>query len=794
MKTVAVALALASVCLAAPVVAQEKSLQQANDYYQKPLDELLSIETPAKAEVGSRAGAREALESEVPIDVITAAQLESSGYTELGKALMKLIPGFNSPRPTGHDGTDHSPPFMLRGLNPDQVLVLVNGKRLHQSSLLNVNISVGRGTSGVDINTIPLRSIERIEVLRDGAAAQYGSDAIAGIINIILKGYGHESQASVSFGRTTQGDGAVRQADVFYVVPLKNDGFVNLTAEVRDRDRTNRAGPDSRLGNAINHLIGETDAKDGQFAVNAEVPVDALTLYAHGLLDKRNSSAGALYRLPTDVRNNPALYPNGFLPMIEPQISDYSLSAGVRGVSAADVRWDVSLTHGRNDYHFYVSNTHNDSLGNSSPTAFDSGATGYTQSILNLDLAKKVGALNLAGGAEIRHENYQISRGELASYVLGTASTIAGAQGFPGFMPENEVDASRSNKALYVDARYDVSRTLSLEGAARSESYSDFGSTLDKKLALAYRPHEDVLLRASTSTGFRAPSLSQAYYTSTVSTLSSSDATFRQAGTFAVNHPVSIALGAQALRPEKSKHQTVGFVYQPTSDFSVSADYFSADIADRIMLTGNIIDSVSPQVKAILKQYGVQSARYFTNAIATETRGLDIRLNYKHIFENRSKLKVVASYHRDSTSIVDVYPLASILGKQTTTAVLSDTTQSFIETAQPADGYKVWTQYEVGAWRSTLNLNRVGSYYYFNGSRFGAKLTTDLDVALQLSKKVEVAVGGNNVFNVLPDKFPNSSSTSGNLFTSGNGIIQYPPISPYGYNGAFFYVRLKLDL
>jgi len=186
----------------------------------------------------------------------------------------------------------------------------------------------------------------------------------------------------------------------------------------------------------------------------------------------------------------------------------------------------------------------------------------------------------------------------------------------------------------------------------------------------------------------------------------------------------------------------------------------------------------------------VQSARYFTNAIATETQGLDIRLNYKHTFKDHSKLKMVASYHRDRTKISNVYPLASILGSQTTAAVLNDTTQSFIETAQPADGYKLWTQYEAGAWRSTLNLNRVGSYYYVNGSRFGAKLTTDLDVALQLSKNLEIAVGGNNVFNVLPDKFPDTS----NLFVSGNGIIQYAPISPYGYNGAFFYVRLTFKL
>jgi iron complex outermembrane receptor protein len=782
------AITLLALLTSASVAAQDKALLEANRFYEKSLGELLEVETPAKADVGSRAGARDALESEVPVDVITAAQLESSGFTELSKALMKLIPGFNSPRPTGHDGTDHAPPFMLRGLNPDQVLVLINGKRLHQSSLLNVNISLGRGTSGVDINTIPLRSIERIEVLRDGAAAQYGSDAIAGIINIILKGYGHESRVTASYGKTAEGDGIVRQADMFYSVPLKNDGFINLTAEARDRDRTNRAGPDSRFGNRIDHLIGETEAQDAQFAVNAEVPVETLTYYAHGVIDRRNSSAGALYRLAADARNNPVLYPNGFLPMIEPKINDYSFSAGLRGVSTNDVRWDVSLTHGSNDYHFYVTNTHNDSLGNSSPTSFDSGATTYTQDILNLDLVKKLGALNLAGGAEVRYENYQISRGEEASYMTGTASTIAGAQGFPGFRPENEVDATRSNRALYLDARYDVSRVLSVEGAARYENYSDFGSTLDKKLALAYRPHEDVLLRASASTGFRAPSLSQAYYTATVSTLSSTEQLFRQAGIFAVNHPISVALGSQPLRPEKSQHQTVGVVYQPTSDFSASADFFAADITDRIMQTGTIVDTVSPLVKAILKQYGVQSARYFTNAIATETQGLDIRLNYKHSFENHGKLKVVASYHRDRTKITDFYPLSSILGNQTQAAVLSTSNRSLIESAQPADGYKLWTQYEIGQWRNTLNLNRVGSYYYQSGEFFSAKLTTDLDLAWQASKTVELAVGGNNIFDVLPDKFPVTT----NLFTSGNGIIQYPPISPFGYNGAFYYIRASV--
>lgn len=780
--------AIAILLASPPLLAQDKSLREANDYYQKPLEELIRIETSAKAEVGSRSGARDALEAEVPIDVITSAQLESSGYTELGKVLTKLIPGFNFPRPTVTDGTDHAPPFTLRGLNPDQVLVLVNGKRHHQSSLLNINGTVGRGTSGVDINTIPLRAIDRIEVLRDGAAAQYGSDAIAGIINIILKGYGQDSRVTTTYGGTTQGDGIMRQADLFYSIPLKNDGFINITTEARDRGPSNRAGGDSRDNYRINHLIGDADTQDGLFAFNAELPGDILTFYGHGTLDRRHSRAGALYRLPNDVRNNPVLYPNGFLPLIEPKIADNSLSMGAKGVTSGDVSWDLSYTHGHNDFHFYVANSHNDSLGNNSPTTFDSGATAYSQDVLNLDLMKKLGDLVLAGGAEYRREGYRIRRGDEASYTLGSASNIAGAQGFPGFQPENEVDANRANRALYVDAKYDFFRALTLEGAARYENYSDFGGNLDKKVALAYRPHEDFLIRTSSSTGFRAPSLSQSYYTATVSAQYDTDRII-QAGTFGVYHPVSIALGAQPLKPEKSTHHALGVVYQPNRDFSLSADYFDTAIDDRIMITGNISQSISDEVKAILDRYGVQYARYFTNAVATRTHGFDLRLNFKRNLDTSSKIKIVASYHRDRTRITEIYPLASILGEQTQAAVINDSTRAWIETVQPSDAFKLWSQYETGKYRTTLNLNRFGSYSY-TSTTFGAKWTTDLDLAYQLSKHVEIAIGGENIFDAMPDKW----GITGQAFTSGNGVMQYPQTTPFGYNGAYYYVRLNLKI
>lgn len=782
------AVIFAALLASSPLLAQDKSLREANDYYHKPLGELLRIEFSPTAEVGSRSGGRDALEAEVPIDVITSAQLESSGYTELGKVLAKLLPGFNFPRSSVTDGTDHAPPFTLRGLSPDQVLVLINGKRQHQSSLLNINGSVGRGSSGVDINTIPLRAIERIEVLRDGAAAQYGSDAIAGIVNIILKGYGYDSRVTTTYGRTKQGDGIVGQADLFYSSLLKNDGFFNVTAEARDRGPSNRAGGDSRDNYRINHLIGDADTQDGLLAFNAELPGDDLIFYGHGTFDRRRSSAGALYRLANDARNNTALYPNGFLPLIEPRINDHSASVGAKGVSSANIRWDLSYTHGYNDFHFYVANSLNNSLGNASPTSFDSGATSYSQDVLNLDLEKQIGKLNLAGGAEYRQEGYQIKRGDEASYTLGSASNIAGAQGFPGFQPQNEVDAKRDNRAFYIDAKYDFSRVLTIEGAARYENYSDFGDNLDKKLVLAYRPHEDFLMRASSSTGFRAPSLSQSYYTATVSAQYATDRII-QAGTFGVYHPVAIALGAQPLKPETSTHHAFGVVYQPTSDFSLSADYFDTAIDDRIMITGNVSQTVSNQVKAILEQYGVQYARYFTNAIATRTQGVDLRLNFKHNFEHDGKIKTVLSYHYDRTKITDIYPLASILGNQTQTAVINDATRAWIESVQPRDTFKMWTQYETGKYRTTLNLNRSGSYSYV-GNNFGPKWTADLDLAFHLSKNIEIAVGGENIFDTMPDKW----GITGQAFTSGNGVMQYPQSTPFGYNGAFYYIRLNVKI
>ncbi len=774
--------------------AADKAVQESNDYYRRPLDQLLQVETQAKAVVGSRGGDRNALDAEVPIDVITSAQMQATGQVGLMRALAVLIPGFNAPQPSIADGTDHAPPFTLRGLNPDQVLVLINGKRLHQSSLLHNNGTIGRGSSGVDLNTIPLYSIERVEVLRDGAAAQYGSDAIAGIINIILKGYGQRSQANLSYGGTRAGDGITRQGNLFYSHPLAGDGFVNLTTEWRDRGSTNRAAPDAQDGGRINTHFGDAHTQDALFALNAEVPREDTTLYFHGMYDNRRSRAGAFYRRADDDRNNPAIYPNGFLPIIEPKILDFSVTAGLKGTLDDGMRWDLSYTHGKNDYHFYVNNSLNTSLGNATPTSFDSGATRYSQQIVNFDLSKKIGQHTLAGGYEFRQEHYRILSGEPASYMLGPDNNYAyGAQGFPGFTPENATSASRQAHSLYGDLKLALSDRLILDTATRYEYYSDFGSTLNGKLALRYRANDDLLLRASTSTGFRAPSLSQSHFSYTGSYRNNSGDAAQFWGNYAVDHPVARALGATDLKPEKSSHMTLGMVFQPSSQLTASADYFVTDISDRIMPTGYIagwsMASLSPQAVAILAQNNVDGAVYFTNAISTRTQGYDLRLDYKYHFGHGGRIKLVAAYQRSKTRITQVNQAPGILGVQMTDLILDPFTRVLMEGGQPTDSFKFWSRYTAGDYGIVINLNRFGSFSSVHGYEkvsFAARWTLDTELSYRLGKDVTLALGAVNLLNAKPKEW---GQTDDSLVGSGK-VIRYSQYAPFGYNGAYYYLRL----
>lgn len=789
--------------------ARNETLQYLNSL---SLEELMQV----KVVVGTRGNGKPVTESLQPVAVITAEEIARTGYTELGKALQRLLPAFNFPLAYLSDGTDHVRPFTLRGMGSDQVLVLINGKRRHPTALLHLNASIGRGSTGVDINMIPIVAIARVELLRDGAAAQYGSDAIAGIINIVLKETVTES-VQLATGQTIEGDGEVGQLSFSAGHEFNAErGFITVHGEVRHRGDTNRSGLDRRpyyftgdprneQPSRVTHHVGDPEADNYLMMLNAELD----QYYAHASAGYRESSSGGFFRRPLDNRNVRTIYPDGFLPHIAPTIRDLGLTVGARNTTANQWRWDASYTLGWSEFQFEVENSLNTSLGAESPTEFDSGTLQFHQHLINVEAFKTLNiglanALEVGVGAEFRQENFAIEAGEPDSYRHGGVpildgpnagqTAVAGAQVFPGFKPSNEVSEHRHNTSLYIDVEYPVTEALRTQAAVRYENYSDFGPALSGKLSAAYRFKDAWLMRASTSTGFRAPSLAQSHYTST-STGFLGDNVPLEIGTFNVNHPLARALGATDLTAEESQHFSTGVSYQPSNRFFFSLDYFYTRIDNRILLSANILQNEAlygPEVIARMKQYGVLGARFFTNAADTETQGLDATLKYEwHLPKGR--LNLSAQYHLNRTRIRGAVRAPSILGNQGPEVILSRSERvQRIEEGQPRDIILLTGLYEYQRWAFNVRLQRFGKYRLVNDSKFpeldriaSVKWITDLDLSYQFSSQFHVAIGAHNVFDVYPD------TTTPNEFFNGPGnIIPYTQNDPFGFNGAFYYVRL----
>ncbi len=528
---------------------------------------------------GTRRTDRTVAESAVPIDVISAEALVNQGATETNRLLNNLVPSFNFPQPSLTDGTDSLRPATLRGLAPDQVLVLVNGKRRHISSLLNLNGSIGRGSAGVDLNTIPALAIERIEVLRDGAASQYGSDAIAGVINIQLKKR-EGGRAQATFGKyftqlegvfdvenvaptltgsasespvitfsdeeRTRRDGDTLTFATNIGLPIGESGYFNWTTEYRDRSPTNRSGADPRRQftaagdprettfDRFSHRFGDGQSQDLNFFINAGADLGAdFELYSFGSYGIRDGNGAGFYRRSLDARNRDfsastttfvPFYPEGFLPLINSDIEDIAGVLGVRG-EVSGWNLDLSVNYGSNRLDYLITNTFNTSLGGAnSPTAFDAGGLRSGQTSINFDAQRILdlgfGDTSLAFGGEYRDENYRIIAGDLGSYVAGPFSAAPfgaapGAQVFPGFAPSTEIDASRDSYAAYVEIDTDISDMFNIQLAGRFEDYSDFGSTLNGKAAARFEPFEGIAIRGAISTGFRAPGLAQQFFSTT---------------------------------------------------------------------------------------------------------------------------------------------------------------------------------------------------------------------------------------------------------------------------------------
>ncbi|MEO8064928.1 MAG: TonB-dependent receptor, partial [Pseudomonadota bacterium] len=590
---------------------------------------------------GTRAVGRTRLDSLAPVDVLSSSALQSTASTELAEALSTAAPSLDFPRPSITDGTDHIRPATLRGLAPDQTLVLVNSKRRHASALVNVNGSVGRGSAAVDLNAIPLAAIETVEVLRDGASAQYGSDAIAGVINLRLREAREGGNASLTYGQyntrveTERGsrhedDGGTTTASGWVGLPLGGEGFLTLSAEYRDRDPTSRGDFDNRVpGSPVTSRYGDADVRDITGYINAGIPLgNDWSLYGWAGYQNRDANSAAFPRIFNDPRNVPEIYPNGFLPLITTDIDDIAAGWGVRGKLGG---WDadVSLVYGSNTVTYGVEHSLNRSYGPASQTSFDAGEMNYDQFTLDASMVRgfEAGSLpepiNVAFGIEVRREGYGIDAGELASYDRGPiVGQPASAQGFPGFQPSNELDEHRNAFSAYVDVESRLTQKFLASVALRGEHYSDFGSAVTGKLAGRFDFTDSFALRGAVSTGFRAPGLQQEFFTSTATNFIGG-VPF-EVGTFPATSDVAVTLGAQPLDPEKSKNYSLGTVLRFGS-FETTIDAYRIDIRDRIVLSENLN---TPQVAALITPFGATVARFFINGVETKTEGIDLVTRY----------------------------------------------------------------------------------------------------------------------------------------------------------------------
>jgi iron complex outermembrane receptor protein len=780
--------------------------------------------------VGSRATGTEA-EKAVPVDILTQAQIQSIGAAETMQVIQALAPSFNFPRPTIADGTDSIRPATLRGLGPDHVLVLINGKRRHTTALIHINGTIGRGATGVDLNAIPLAAIERIEILRDGAAAQYGSDAIAGVINIVLKSGAQpltvSARAGFNKGSFTEiigterdfSDGGTGDVGANYGWGVGR-GTVTLTAEFRNREGTNRAGADQRdqviAGDANNNVVpqpnmhwGDSEEKDFMTFLNGQVPLNSSeTTFAYGFggWSRRTGSHGGNYRRGIDANNWKQIYPIGFLPLIEPRIIDASGTLGVRG-ARGEWFWDLSAQYGHNRLDYDVANSLNASLGPEvPPNHFDfyAGGLAFNQIVTNLDLSRKVNMglanpVNVAFGAEARFENYQIFAGEPDSWrdggslnQFGTGPAVPGAQVFPGFRPKNELDEWRHNLAAYLDVEGDVFEKLRVGLAGRVEDYSDFGSTVDGKVTVRVQPHKRFVIRGAASTGFRAPSLGQEFFSTVSTNFTLVGGTFvpLEVVTAPVADPLARQLGAKDLKPEQSVNLSAGVVWNPIDALDLTVDLYRVRIDDRIVLSGNFTGG---GLASLLREFGAGSARYFTNAVDTKTKGIDVIANYHDSLGSAGDLRLQVAYNKTDTDLLRIAPtppeLAQILNQtQFTNILFNDTEVRRFTCGQPEDNLRLVADWRKSSWGGTVRQSRYGDYCSIEdrtsdgiAQDFSADWVTDVELAYS-RPRFTIALGSQNVFNNFPDK--------NILATSFSNSRTFARNAPFGYNGRYLYARL----
>ncbi|MEQ1818360.1 MAG: TonB-dependent receptor [Terricaulis sp.] len=721
---------------------------------------------------GTRLPDRTVTTSPAPIDVLRGDDLRASGYFETNQILRQLTPSFAFATPTTPDGNTHIRSASLRGLSPDSTLVLVNGQRIHSSAWINTSGTIGKGAAPTDLNQIPAAAIGRIEVLRDGAAAQYGADAIAGVINIILRGDDGWSSA-LSYGATQDGGGDTYEASLHGGFSVLGDGQLNATLYYRDHEAANRALPDTRqqyfgisptstlqplsarwgsgiglnppggvagttldprestIDRNVFRFADSADLTDGSLTVNFTKPIGELELYAFANYRETEGSSNAFWRRAGQDENVRAIYPNGFLPFVDTDSIDYNVSAGLRGDFAGGWQWDLSTIYGGNQIEYGTHNTVNATLGVSSPTAFYNG--GYENSQFGTDLSFSGSVdlgwsapLNLAFGIAYRQDTYEITAGELGSYQFGparvldgpntNAQPVIGSQGFVGIQPIDVVDVDRDNVGLFVEASTDLTENWLVTAAGRFENYSDFGETWNGQLATRYELFDGFALRASVSNGFHAPSLAQQYYGSSVGrgiiNLTTGDSEFFLVKLAPTGSPLARALGATDLEPEQSLNISAGLTWDQ-GPWRASLDFYRINIDDRIVLSSNFVDGPSSTALrdylTSIGQPGVLSVRYFTNAVDTETQGFDLTVSHSSDLGEYGDLRLTAAYNYNETEATRIAPTPSqVTALGITTPLFDITERTRLERGTPRDKFALGANWHVGRFQVNLNATRYG--------------------------------------------------------------------------------------
>ncbi|MEX3845443.1 TonB-dependent receptor plug domain-containing protein [Paraburkholderia sp. BR10882] len=740
-----------------------------------------------------------ASKSLTPVDVITGERLRSTGQSNLRDALVQLSPSIVRETYAG-DAAVLTDALSLHGLSPDHVLVLVNGKRRHSTANIALDGGLNQGSTGVDVSMIPVALVDHIEILRDGAAAQYGSDAIAGVINIILRRASSGGEIESTTGQTYAGDGLQNTTSANLGLNLGDKGFLNLSAEYARQNHTVRTGPDDYFGTFppghgyYNPIEGDPSSTRELVGFNSGYYLnDNVQLYGFGTYGHRNASAYQNFRPPFVL---PEIYPNGFVPQETINENDFSVTAGAKGENLFGWSWDLSTTYGGDHSRLGMVDSANTGLFAAqgyTPTSFHLATISNTQLTNNLDFSRAFelpllpAPVQFSFGFEQRRETYTVGAGDPASYVYG------GAQALPGLAPVSASDNSRNVIGTYIDLLTHITPKWQIDLAGRYEHYNDVGDTTNGKISTRYDFTPAVAVRGSVSTGFRAPSLAEEYYTNiNVSPASAS-------GLLAANSGAAKLIGAQALKPEESTNFNVGFVLTPTSNIHLALDVYQIDIRNRIVLGGTAsgaeaiaaMEAAGLSVPSSIPASAV-SASYFTNGASTRTRGLDLTGTWHMGLGHYGQVDWDLGVNLNTTSVTHVATGAN------GAPALNAQQIGWLTTSTPKNKIIIGGTWRRDKWTVTLHETRFGETSsqgtYFSGpnafstTQFihvenAARYVTDVEVRYDVTKKFQIAVGANNLFDVYPTKLPYQAQLEGAQYDAFASTI--------GVNGGFYYLRAR---